>query len=203
MATRKKQIEKRQLTQTQLLDAAAELFAQQGFSATSIDGIAESAGFSRGAFYFYYPAKEDLFLALFERHEERQLSSLRALVQAELPFPSKMKALEDFYAGLAHNRAWGLLVAEFRLFLARRGSTEERFDAMHRHYKEQIRALLVELLGQDTANPGRVVLVLSAMVEGLSFQQVAAEEAEAALRLVFRKFLGTASTLTVLAQCQF
>lgn len=189
MATRKKQTEKRELTQTQLLDAAAELFAQQGFSATSIDAIAEAAGYSRGAFYFYYPAKEDLFLALFERHEERQLASLRALVQAELPLPAKLQALEDFYASLAHNRAWGLLVAEFRLFLARRGASEERFDTLHRHYKEQIRALLIELLGEDTPSPGRIVLVLSAMVEGLSFQQVPAEEAEAALRLVFRKFL--------------
>lgn len=189
MKTRKKQTEKRELTQTQLLDAAAKLFVQQGFSATSIDAIAESAGFSRGAFYFYYPAKEDLFLALFQRHEDRQLDALRTIVKAELPFAAKLQALEDFYAGLAHNRAWGLLLVEFRLFLARRAASEGRFDAMHRLYKEQLRALLIELLGEDTANPGRVLLVLSAMVEGMSFQQVDPAEAEAALRLVFRKFL--------------
>lgn len=58
---------KRTNTRNRLLDAAAELFAQQGTTQISIDDICRSSGFTRGAFYSNFKTIEDVFFALYER----------------------------------------------------------------------------------------------------------------------------------------
>src|SRR3954470_2792170 len=47
-----------------LLAAAAETFAARGYEAATMDEIAERVGLSKGALYYRYKTKEDLFLAL-------------------------------------------------------------------------------------------------------------------------------------------
>jgi AcrR family transcriptional regulator len=49
-----------------LLQAAAEVFAAHGFVRASVDQIAERAGYSKGALYWHFASKEDIFLALLE-----------------------------------------------------------------------------------------------------------------------------------------
>ena len=48
----------------QLLDAAAELFAARGYSATRIADICTAAGVAKGLFYWYFPTKGALFAEL-------------------------------------------------------------------------------------------------------------------------------------------
>lgn len=51
-------------TRQQLLTAAATLFAQHGYEATSIEGVAEKANLSKGTFYYHFQSKEDLVVEL-------------------------------------------------------------------------------------------------------------------------------------------
>ncbi|MEJ8849491.1 TetR family transcriptional regulator [Variovorax rhizosphaerae] len=54
-------------TRHRLLDAAELLFQQQGVSNTSLQQIAERAGATRGAIYWHFKDKADLFHAMMER----------------------------------------------------------------------------------------------------------------------------------------
>lgn len=54
-------------TRHSLLDAAELLFQAQGVSRTSLNDIARSAGTSRGAIYWHFKDKADLFNAMMER----------------------------------------------------------------------------------------------------------------------------------------
>jgi AcrR family transcriptional regulator len=47
-----------------LLDAAGELFADRGYSATRIADICQAAGVAKGLFYWYFPTKGELFAEL-------------------------------------------------------------------------------------------------------------------------------------------
>lgn len=55
----------------QLLDAAAGLFAERGFSATRIADICEAAGVAKGLFYWYFPTKGALFAELVRTMRQR------------------------------------------------------------------------------------------------------------------------------------
>ncbi|MCZ2497056.1 TetR family transcriptional regulator [Xylophilus sp. Kf1] len=54
-------------TRSQLLDAAEQLFHAQGVSGTSLQEIAVGAGTTRGAIYWHFKDKADLFNAMMER----------------------------------------------------------------------------------------------------------------------------------------
>src|SRR5947208_15201536 len=48
-------------TRARLLDAAKEIFEENGFLEARISDIAERAGLSHGAFYHYFDSKEQIF----------------------------------------------------------------------------------------------------------------------------------------------
>lgn len=54
-------------TRHQLLEAAERMFAEKGVSRTSLQDIAQAAGVSRGAIYWHFKNKADLFNAMMER----------------------------------------------------------------------------------------------------------------------------------------
>ena len=56
-------------TRSALLVAARRLFTEHGYAATSTNEIVERAGVTRGALYHHFPAKYDLFRAVFEQLE--------------------------------------------------------------------------------------------------------------------------------------
>jgi AcrR family transcriptional regulator len=56
-------------TQRALLDAAREVFAERGFSDTSISDLVERAGSSVGSLYHHFGGKSELFLALWQEHQ--------------------------------------------------------------------------------------------------------------------------------------
>src|SRR5947209_13861399 len=64
---------RRELTRSTLVDAAADVFARRGFHAASLEEIAETAGFTRGAIYKNFDNKEELFFAVIERRVDSQL----------------------------------------------------------------------------------------------------------------------------------
>lgn len=56
-----------QVTRESLLDAAEEIFLEQGVSRTTLDSIAQRAGVTRGAIYWHFRNKTDLFNAMLDR----------------------------------------------------------------------------------------------------------------------------------------
>ena len=51
----------------QILDAALEVFGEQGFAAARTDDIAHKAGVAKGTVFLYFPTKDDLFKAVVRR----------------------------------------------------------------------------------------------------------------------------------------
>jgi TetR/AcrR family transcriptional regulator len=54
-------------TQNAILDAAERLFAEQGFTATTIKQIGKEAGVNSALLYYYYDSKETLYRATLQR----------------------------------------------------------------------------------------------------------------------------------------
>ena len=65
----------------EFLEAALELFAEQGYDATSVEEICRSVGVAKGTFYLYFRNKEALALVLRERFVEEGRARLMRLVE--------------------------------------------------------------------------------------------------------------------------
>src|SRR5438477_300553 len=52
------------MTRQHLLDAAAIVFARNGFHGSTLDEVAATAGFTKGAVYSNFKNKDDLFIDL-------------------------------------------------------------------------------------------------------------------------------------------
>jgi AcrR family transcriptional regulator len=68
--------EHRGTARERLLDAAAEVFAERGYRATTVDDIAAAAGLTKGAVYWNFDSKEALFAALIEERVDRRAREL-------------------------------------------------------------------------------------------------------------------------------
>src|SRR6201996_1996891 len=62
---------------TEILDAAARAFMRQGFAATSIDRVSDEINSTKGAIYYYYRSKSDLFFAVHRRGMELTQAAIR------------------------------------------------------------------------------------------------------------------------------
>jgi AcrR family transcriptional regulator len=53
-------------TKNSIMEAATALFAREGYEATGVAEICERAGVSKGAFYYHFDSKENVFLTLID-----------------------------------------------------------------------------------------------------------------------------------------
>lgn len=66
-----------------VLDAAARLFAAKGYAATSMRDIARACGMLPGSLYYHFPAKEDLLVAVYEAGVRELIGPVRAAAARE------------------------------------------------------------------------------------------------------------------------
>ena len=68
----------KQQTRAALVNAALELFAEQGLDIPSLDAICDRAGYTRGAFYVHFKTREDILVAVMDQVGESFLASVFA-----------------------------------------------------------------------------------------------------------------------------
>ncbi len=76
--TRRTQQERSGATTAELLAAARELFASEGYAGTSLDAVCLRAGVSKGALYHHFRNKEALFHAVYAAEEARMADAVAA-----------------------------------------------------------------------------------------------------------------------------
>lgn len=104
------------LSRTQLLDAAEEVFGQRGFAMATLKEIAELAGFAVGSVYLFFPSKEELFRAVWLRRGQEFMPGMAAVVFGEGTDDAlaRLHRLIDFQVGFFRDRpAFGRLYLRF------------------------------------------------------------------------------------------
>jgi AcrR family transcriptional regulator len=124
-----------------LLESAKRLFSQKGYYATSVEDIVESAGFSKGTFYFYFKSKEELFKSLVEEMHLNIVKRLENFLERELPLEDALIEhakvfLEDIY----QNRH----IAQ--IFLFQLVGTNEEFRELYYTKIAHLRELLAKMV---------------------------------------------------------
>ena len=87
------------LSRTQLLDAAEEVFGRKGFHETTLKEVAELAEFSVGSVYSFFENKDDLFRQIFLRRGEEWMAGAAQVFGSDADPLGQLHDLVDFEIG--------------------------------------------------------------------------------------------------------
>jgi AcrR family transcriptional regulator len=128
MRTAPTRAERRAQTRADLIDAAERLFSERGFHATSLDVVADHAGYTKGAVYSNFASKEDLFFAVYERRVERFVPHAhRTLDESD----GVIRLVAEAAGRRDREDGWLAVFLEFWTHVLRHPEHRERFAAIH------------------------------------------------------------------------
>jgi AcrR family transcriptional regulator len=124
-----------------ILAAAVDLFAAQGYDATSVSQVVAQAGVTKGALYHYFTAKDDLLFEIYHTLLSDQLSSLDRIMGLGLDPASTLREIIRSLVETTAGESKAVTV------FSREGSklTEERWETFRtdwRRYQDTVRALI-------------------------------------------------------------
>jgi AcrR family transcriptional regulator len=152
---------------TRVLHKARERFLMEGVDGASLRRIAEDAGTSIGMIYYYFPTKDDLFLAVVEQVYQVVLADLLTALDPSSPVVERIQRLYARVGELSEEERMvvRLVLREALISSARLDRIVERFQRGHL-------PLLIRLIGDGMADGTLdasippMFLVLSMMVLG-------------------------------------
>lgn len=165
----------------QLLAAASRVFAREGYRGASMSAIAAEAGFSKGALYWNFASKEDLFFALLDELD----TQLRALIAASASVSKELERTGRLSRGLSavltDARDMVLLFHEYSALAVRDPKVAARYVERNARLREEIAAaarMRHETIGVPLTMPAEnLATALIALVDGLSIQQLTEPDA--------------------------
>ncbi|SEO49524.1 transcriptional regulator, TetR family [Amphibacillus marinus] len=137
-------------TRQDLLTAAGIEFAQQGFHGTSIDRIAEQAGYTKGAVYTHFSSKEALYLDLLHAHLAKTEHTFESLMASGKPVAFVIDELsKNYFSELEKNRDWAILTVEFFIHAMRHQDIKLQLVNKIRTAQKNIETALVNRLNHS------------------------------------------------------
>ena len=130
--------ESRAQTRERLLDAALEVFVKDGIEAPSIEDLAETAGYSRGAFYSNFESKDDLLCAVLEREIQRDTEQFDAIVSAPIPVDEIVNKLRESYVMMAQDDAHCAFLLGLQLYSLRNAAIRPKVAELMRKKREHV-----------------------------------------------------------------
>jgi AcrR family transcriptional regulator len=170
-------------TQRALLDAARDVFTRQGFAEASIAEVVERAGSSVGSLYHHFGGKSELFLALWQEHqqayEEAASTAVAAARQSGVSDPAELFAAgaRAYLEGSWQRRDLAMLFSA--------GDGPPGFELMRRHRgHEWIRQNDALLRLPDTSLDRLYAAVLTSLIGEGAREVAAAKSRPQAMRII-------------------
>ena len=166
-------------TRDRLLRAAAHEFSENGIGDTSIEDICDRAGFSRGAFYSNFGAKNELVIELLDVHMDSSRSEIDRLFAASentTEFINNMESERRVREGPLDIEDGGILYVELLLYALRNPDNRPTLIAHHRRLRESNRRVveqITEAVGRDYPAPtDDIISIIMAIDIGLNLNQL-------------------------------
>ncbi len=155
---------------SQIVEAAMIVFARSGFHEARMDDIAEEAGLSKGALYWYFDSKDGIITAIFENLFNRELAQLQGI--SDEPGSSRerlLKFVQLTFADLTEFISYSALFYEFYAQALR----QEEIRGTLKKYLRSFLAVLTPLIEQGiargelrTVSSKESAIAIGALIEG-------------------------------------
>ncbi len=158
----------------QILRAARAIFIERGYLSARVEDIASRAGLSKGALYFYFASKREIFDELVEEELAVTRSFLAEAERDERPAAIKLIDLGrkylDYFAGLKTPPRFFLLISELAI---RDEDVRKQVNAVHEEFVAATERVLAQGIADGAFrpyDPRAVALFLKAFIDGLAGQ---------------------------------
>lgn len=142
--------EKKAITRSRLVAAAATVFARRGFAGASLEEVADEAGLTKGAVYSNFESKDDLIRAVLHDRLDEPARAIPDLVSDELSIEDRAaRAAELFVRQMEQDREAALLDVEFSIYLARNPEMVPRFSEGARELRRTMARAMEEWAARD------------------------------------------------------
>jgi AcrR family transcriptional regulator len=167
--------ERREQTRDDLIAAAERLFVEGGFHATSLDQIAAAAGYTKGAVYSNFDAKEDLFFAVYERRAVEAERQMRELFAGDVA-AGLDRIAADTTGRINRDDGWLAAFFEFWAHVIRRPELRGRFAEIHRRVQLPVAGALERVAAERGVelpdDALRIAVASGAMQIGLALERL-------------------------------
>lgn len=152
----------------QLVGIATELFASKGYDGTSLRDIADAAGITKAALYYWFPEKEALFVRVVENRMGsliRQVSL--AIEQAADPIAKIRAFLQASAEQMDANRsAW--VTSSINFWSNFDAAQREILLAQRDRFEQLLRQCVADAVAQGLLRPADPALVTRLLLSGLN-----------------------------------
>lgn len=174
-----------ELTRIAILDEAVRLFAENGVANTSLEQIAQAARVTRGAIYWHFKNKMEIFDALHERLYQPLSEMILQDMQMEHPFPlEKMRSLcTQLLLDVADNQQKQHAITLFLIKMDYSGDLQKyrhthrerklaNVDLFRRYFEDAIRKKQLS----DEHNPATLAMAVRCYLKGIVFEYLGDKE---------------------------
>ena len=155
--------EKQEQTRGALLRAASKLFCKRGLEGTSIDEVAEAAGYTKGAFYANFKSKEELFLVMLDERFAKELERIdRTLSGTDDPETEARLAAAEFIH-FASDDDWPRLYFQFAAHAARNAEFRQELATRQQAMRERLVEVYERWTKQFEIDPPLPIADIAAM----------------------------------------
>src|SRR5262249_42262189 len=152
-----------------VLKAARRVFLANGYEGSSLEAIAQAAGFSKGVVYSQFDSKADLFLALLERRVSERAEQNQRVVGPNAGGANGGALVGLTMGSFREDPEWALLVAEFRVQAARDASLNSRYAKVHARTVERLAQVLEGVHERAGLSPAVPTNIMAEFVLALGF----------------------------------
>jgi len=185
-------------TRERILEAAGDVFADKGYYGAAVDDIVRASDTSKGSFYFHFPNKRGIFVALLDHLTTRLLQRVEEAVAAEPDPVARLEAaLSAALSAFAQRRRLARLLLVEAAGLGH--AMDERLLAVHERFTALIQRQLEEAAAAGVADVADAALMACAWFGALNEvvirwlytgQPKRLEEAAPALRAMLLRSIG-------------
>lgn len=167
--------EQRERNRSELLTAARQMFVREGYLRSSLEAIADAAGFSKGAVYSNFPSKEALFLELLEAKLLGDARDMAGLLSTATTVDGLIDALRAHLASRVDILDFTAIAVEFMSQALPDGEAGKRCRELYRHQRAVLTQLIAQLFAAAQVTPpprlDEAAAACTAMTLGLSLQR--------------------------------
>ncbi len=160
-----------EVRRAQILTAAQACFGKAGYHDTKMDDIVRAVGLSKGAIYWHFKSKDEIFLALFDRFEGEIFGAWDALEDENALEVLRLES-EIVLDALLRDRSFVEMWTEF----LKHRLVRERFAAIYRQSRARLKTTIdrgIESGVIAPCDPEHAAAMLTAVIEGLLLQALA------------------------------